>query len=1083
MIKNKKEFFDLRYVAPKGDPDSHPVLAYNDYNYLNIPEASGLQLQGHQLFIRNIFNPHTPFRRLLLYHATGTGKSLVIHSIAKMYIDYFKNMRQNPQVTILGFTEEILVKELMKFPEFGYVTKSELAEYKNLIEITKTKARGDRHDKNVLRRRSLKAIIKRRIVDRERGGYYKFYGYQKFANDLIQITPKGLEENVNHNYIYESDKTFESKLEEGIKNGTLKLNRQLIESLRYSFMACDEIHNVYNAKQKNNRGIAIEYVLKVLQREDPTSAPRVIYTSATPLTGSPTEIVDVINLLIPTTGESHKRSEFFDKKDELKHGALERIAKLCDGYVSFLRDTNNIQDYPERILKGVSIPDIKYVKFTKCVMSKLLIDTIAEVKKLETDEDEIESLIVNGTYTLYDIAFPNPDSNKIGLYQSTKIVSTISTASDSWKRSIGIDANIKTGVITGSFLELGNIGKYSTKYEILVEEMIDLLDNKKTGKVLIYHHYVNTSGILTIKELFLQNGFIDATSTALSNTRCVICGVINKKHDNITDHNYLPARVVTAYGEDPDKDVNLLRYNSKENRFGELYKIMIGSRYIIEGIDFNSIRFLYALSLPKDYPNLIQLYGRAVRRGSHLLLPPEYRNVEVHTLISVYPESKRTSLEILLYRRKSAIFEQIQLIERELRIYSIDNFVNYERLVRSHQASSTEATIDGLPYVPAPKTILSKSEKEAIPHILKRVNNEITTFSAYKYAIEEVNTLIRTIKKLFLYQSIWKYGDLWESIRHPTSVIKTPFDHSMFSEHNYALALDFLVNGTYLELHVYQGINTDTDIPYLYLGNEFRRIVHNDPYFILVPIDNLGIPIVEYDSFMRTGETESVITISTNEFMRDTQNCLQFDNNLEIFKDKYINKPLQSLVYLLPNFHYSIARLYVEGLSKKYPKLIEIYEEVRFLVYVDDFKTKEIASSYGFSKNIPVGYYHKDYVDAYVNKEWVKIPRALFNEKNYENFEVIGFTQVQKTGVITFKIRIDDEEEDVKDARKIRKGINCESLVKSERIRIAKLFGLDIIKSRSNSNCQDIMMSMMNREVKERKKNRNIIRYFNFFFD
>ena len=43
---------------------------------------------------------------------TGTGKTMVILSIAQMYIEYFKKMRQQPHVSIIGFTEDVMVKEL-----------------------------------------------------------------------------------------------------------------------------------------------------------------------------------------------------------------------------------------------------------------------------------------------------------------------------------------------------------------------------------------------------------------------------------------------------------------------------------------------------------------------------------------------------------------------------------------------------------------------------------------------------------------------------------------------------------------------------------------------------------------------------------------------------------------------------------------------------------------------------------------------------------------------------------------------------------------------------------------------------------
>ena len=38
-----------------------------------------------------------------------------------MYIKYFKKLKQQPTFTIIGFTEDIIVRELVKYVDFGYI--------------------------------------------------------------------------------------------------------------------------------------------------------------------------------------------------------------------------------------------------------------------------------------------------------------------------------------------------------------------------------------------------------------------------------------------------------------------------------------------------------------------------------------------------------------------------------------------------------------------------------------------------------------------------------------------------------------------------------------------------------------------------------------------------------------------------------------------------------------------------------------------------------------------------------------------------------------------------------------------------
>ena len=616
-ISKLKEFYNLHMSKPNDIP---PPFAFNDLEFLTEPDASMLSLQGHQIFIKNIFNPHTLYKRLLLYHGTGTGKTLIILSIAEMYIKYYKKIQYQPTFVIIGFTEDIIIRELLKHIEFGYIS---ISEKENLDKL-----RFSTNERDIMYRRGLKSMIKRRITDKNRGGYYKFFGYQKFANDLFIITSNGIVNKITHSYLYENVDQFEQRVKSEIEKNNIKVNRTLIESLKYGFIACDEIHNTYNAKSKNNRGMALEYALRMLETEDPISAPKVIFASATPLTGNVGEIIDLMNLLIPN--QRFDKNDFFIDKYDFKSNALEKIGKMCNGYVSFLKDYNTEQ-YPKRIIEGESLFDIAYLKFIPCTMSTFQMETLSMVKDKTKD---IESLLSTNAYTLYDIAFPSPNSTKYGLYDSSKIYGIISSASSEWQRNVGIET--QNNYITGDFLKEKNIGKYSKKYKTLLNEIDAMLLNKTVGKIIIYHFYV-TTGVILLKEMFIRNGYLDATSAPLSNTKCSICG-IEQQHHRGQDHIYRPVRILIAYGEiGSELDKTLAMFNDQNNIYGHQYRMLIGSRVIHEGIDFNCVRFLFIVSLPRDISTLIQLFGRAIRKGSHLLLEHEYREVFIYILATSFP--------------------------------------------------------------------------------------------------------------------------------------------------------------------------------------------------------------------------------------------------------------------------------------------------------------------------------------------------------------------------------------------------------------------------------------------------------------
>ena len=1052
-IMTQKEFYSLRYVETSDKP---LPIGYIDYEYLHKYVSDTLQLQGHQIFIKNLFNPNTNYKRLLLYHSTGTGKTLAILTIGEMYIGYFKKMRQHPQVTIIGFTEDTIVKEIMKFPELGYITKSE----QELLE----KLRVSKLEKDQLRRRGLKSVIKRRITDKSRGGYYKFYGYQKFANDLFIITPKGLQNKISHNNIYDNEEQFSQKVNEYVKNEWIIINRELIESLKYSFIACDEIHNVYNIKAKNNRGMAIQYALDMLERENPMTSPRVIFASATPLTGSYLEIVDVMNLLIPNL--NMKRSDLFEKNNKMKPDSLERIGKLCSGYVSFLKDTN-IKLYPKRIMDGINLFNIPYLKFISCPMSKLQQDTLSTIK----DIDEIETLLTSGSYTLYDMVFPNPDNDKIGLYNSAKINGAISLASSKWKETVGIE--IENNLITGSFLDYKNIGKYSTKYKILLDELFDILDNKTPGKIILFHYYVSTSGVLLIKELLLMNGFLDATSSPISTTRCAICGVINKNHGSIKDHQYKPARVLIVYGDmGAEMDRNISMFNAKDNIYGYEYRILIGSRVIQEAVNFNCIRFMYVLSLPKDISTLIQLYGRAVRAKSHLWLPSELRTATLNNLVTTFKDNNLISPEVLNYKRKMEVYQQIQLIERELRRYAIDNFINYKKM-----NLPDKPTLDGLPYKPIFTFNPSKIKDEP----------EVTTFRAYGYANIEVDTIIIYIKRLFMFNPIWKYEDLWKEVKFPSSLYKTAYDHSTFSESNFILALDFLVNGTYVELMENLNINTNIYIPYINIGDEIRRVIFQPPYYILTVVDELGIPIIDYDLFMRIDSVNVDTEISISNYINNSITEKNFTKYLKEYKENYKSDPIMSLIKINHNFHYNICKYTIEGSQIKDTEgLIKLYKELGILLTGSDFLSKETADAYSItSKEKAIGFMAGDFSYIYGAKKWIKIPTSLFDIPNREeNKYIIGYTK-QTTSEIDFKIRDSlnsSTYKSFKDKRKVQKGMSCKSIKIGRKQKIANELGINMKDIKNKDICQVILKKLLINEQRDRDRPKGL-RWFYFFTD
>jgi hypothetical protein len=624
--KNQKAFFDdiikrKEFYELKKDDEDETNFSDTKSNLLSIFEGKSLQFQGQQLFCRNFISVNTPYQRLLIKHGTGTGKTLAALAIAEQFIAEYRGIyasavasfaaslgrRQfgvqrratiaatntTPTVIILGFagTKTAFIKELFRWPEFGYISHDDREKMMNL------RREADSGDPSKIKLfKETYSLLKRRITEKSRGGFYKFYGYQEFVNRIFLVLKKDLdllklEKEAMFSAKYSSQgETLEDLLKKHIEAGDIKLNTRLLAQLENSIVICDEAHNLYNSYMKNNYGLAVQYLF------DNVTSLRGMLVSATPI-NSPGEIVDLLNLLSLKDEKRLKRNDIFTnvtEPREMKSDAENIIAERTFGRVSFLQDFSR-KYYPERLFIGEEITDIPYLKFIKCPMSKAHIHgyrALLKEKELnknkkikdEKDEKDDDDLIEKGnnedtssaelddftalpenitkenyvtiplnSYTIYDMVIPKPSAvddkkNKSITSAVWKSQDIMAILNDTTNYGVGegnqyiygalaSSKNRNFGMrIKGEFLQAAEISKWSSKYSALLKSIDNVFaDGKKTGigaKIMIYHNRVKLSGVLLIEELLRENGIIDEFSPPADDTRCSICGISSKEHNS-----------------------------------------------------------------------------------------------------------------------------------------------------------------------------------------------------------------------------------------------------------------------------------------------------------------------------------------------------------------------------------------------------------------------------------------------------------------------------------------------------------------------------------------------------------------------
>lgn len=855
-LLRKKEF--LQFKLPK-----QKLLGAEGPNLDELIRKEGnIVLHSHQLFLRNFINPNTPYNRMLIKHMTGTGKTIASLAIAQNFISVYKKMYnsstvdepETPLCFIIGFSKHVFQKELLRHPEFGFVSKQDIADYKRLKQLAET---GTESDAKVLAEFELR--IRKRVSNKKLGGFYKFYGYKEFYNRLLLFSQAWTDA---HSGVDQTKVDF-SVIRDGIADKTITINFALIKSLCNSIVICDEIHNTYNSLEMNNYGTALGIVLDIFDLRDssPYEIPpdvlphiiksnmRMILMSATPINNNPTECIDLINLLVHRSQVLTKEDLFEETSDginKLRKDAADKIKKLLIGKISYLSD-NNPKYYPEVIWEGTQIPGIPYLKFIRCPMSPLHQATYNSIDTIPPDGQTLIDLVVEAPST----APSGPGKNKneapkgplIGLFRTKDIKYGIGNASQNWKDKNGISIvkQVLTGtksevsMLTGDFMRLENIGKYSSKYYRVLRDLIDNT-KKNMGKVMIVHQYVKIAGILFIQEMLKLNGFIDEFSGPTDSTLCAVCGNTMKRHDK--GHDYVPARFISAHG-DVDKsmmDKSIEKYNSPDNSFGHKYKVLIGSKMIKESYDFKDVQHEWVVHPAANISTLIQIFGRSSRKNSHANLPPQYRRVFRRIYVSSLgpkghnfggPKAPKLSYEEERYYEKMRDYVVIQDISEIFNSIAVDALINRDIIFPAGN-----------------KVVSSLEDKYFVPGLgFKLTNNPTKTSFDIYHRDDEINYITYIIKRLFVEVSrVYSYSDLWTDVQSPP--FKLQYNSSMFSEDNYKLALhNLLYSDSTIDIsddNVVDNIfnpNSVITLP----GGIMCRIIYINKFYILAPMNRKEI--------------------------------------------------------------------------------------------------------------------------------------------------------------------------------------------------------------------------------------------------
>lgn len=382
----------------------------------------------------------------------------------------------------------------------------------------------------------------------------------------------------------------------------------------------DEVHNIRDDEVS-------EKLLPPLLRDMVSMAENIklIVMSATPMFNRANEVVDIINLLRLADGrDAIEESTVFDPKtgDLINADAL---AAACRGYVSYVKGVD-MSEFPTRVAPQLPAK-------TRCAQTVNPFIVCSQMTK---------------THEAACMAGKRLSGNMMILLQQSNIMFPGNTSLDSAMRRVNRTQFAYPDPKQPPFLSAQHgLGAIAPKLQTVVTALTE-----GDGISLVYSFFLE-HGLIPLAIALEHAGFTRAFGTPMLANSSVKQQAARGSYVLLSSETRdLPAIIAAA--------------NDPANYRGERIRVILGTSVISEGIDLKCVRAVHVLE-PWFHNNKIeQVIGRAVRRRSHVLLPPKERTVQIFLHAATF--SKGDSPDMYLYRlaaEKQRVIDQVEIILRD----------------------------------------------------------------------------------------------------------------------------------------------------------------------------------------------------------------------------------------------------------------------------------------------------------------------------------------------------------------------------------------------------------------------------------
>jgi len=571
-------------------------------------------LMGHYLSYR------MPYKSMLIYYSVGVGKTCTAITIAETFL-ISHNSYEEPKIWVImpvsiedGFKQQI-------FKRGDYNTISEQCTGDLYVKL------GQLNDKltDAEVDKRIKKIIKSR---------YQIFTYEGFATFY------------ENNYI---------------AKGKVATDKIII---------VDEAHNIRQGNSEDKKRV-YNSLIEVAKTGVNN---KLILLSATPMYNEPTDIYDLIELLLLNDRRDIKiPKNIFDDNNNINKNAKEFLINIASNYISYLRGKNPFNFAFKLSPSNSGVPILsKVIPLTEngnpieaidnnwvdkvkdgIVISKL---GSAQLKYLE-DKKLVDENIQNNFKGLQpmNIVYDNSIGSK-GFYNKF-------FRRNADKDSFSVSYNPKYA--DALMPDDKHLGLYSGK----ILNILNII-RKTKGITIIYSKYLH-SGIIPVAIGLEHMGYSrygtdNILADANVNNRVAYDGIKNPRYCILTSDNQ-DTKIMG--GTTISKLINII--NNPSNIYGNDIKVILMTPVAGEGLNIFNVREIHLLEAWYHFNRIDQIIGRGIRNCSHKRLPINERNVTVFMHCAIENYEKETA-DVHAYRISSRKLHQSYLIDAIIRNNSID---------------------------------------------------------------------------------------------------------------------------------------------------------------------------------------------------------------------------------------------------------------------------------------------------------------------------------------------------------------------------------------------------------------------------